>query len=299
MLASFQLPILILIFLAPISLGALGRPKEGFWLAWALGLCFFPAWLTWRVSPTVEINTRTAIALGGGVASLAFPRSKPRSRWGIVDLVFLVCLIGMLISEVATGSAGMFAPVAIILGWAIPYLVGRRFFATADEIGRFAKLMAPIIALTTAAAVFETISRVNIYNYLFSRFLLYQEIRGEFSRMGMKRATFSVSLPISFGMLMVLVLPWSLMAARQPGGPRWRRLLPAINMGAAACSLSRGPIAMGLLAWAITIFCWRPRLRRLLGGWGSRGPSSSSSRSIRSSTRAPRSSATRPRVWSS
>ena len=267
MLTKLEVPFLALIFLMPIIFAILGRGKEGFWLMWALATCLLAQWFAWRAHAFVIVDTRTAIALGGLVALLLFPRPNVPVRLKVFDYLIAVSYFSMLGTTIMTG-AGVLAPFPPLITWIIPYLVGRRFFTSTDDIARFARIMAPIILASAAIAFAEMLSKVNIYTYSFSRVLLYAELHGEFYRMGMRRATVNVNMPIAYGLVMTLVMPWALLASRMPGGRPWYKFLPGITLCASGCSLSRGPFAACALTWGISVFFSRPKLRRLLGTIG-------------------------------
>jgi hypothetical protein len=86
-------------------------------------------------------------------------------------------------------------------------------------------------------------------------------------RWGLRRVEGPTFHPIFFGLLLVLLMPWALAAARRARlgtGPRWWALLPWLVGIAAFLTMSRGPQLAMLLTLLITLFCRFPAWRKVM-----------------------------------
>lgn len=238
--------------------------REGLWLAWWSGLLICPAWLTFHFG-SLEVDLRT-VALGSALVGFALqPEAGPHGlgRPVVADFLALLLTAGNLGSEFMVGKFGPLTGPEIVRLWLLPYVVGRLFLRTADDIPAMLGTFSPVCAFASIYAMVESVIKFNPINKLLGKTYGLLE-QGEGYRMGLKRAQGATNHPIFFGLVLVMILPWAFEAsrlARAGRGPKWWRTVPWLLGGALFGTVSRGPQGSGLLVTFLAIFFRNARLR--------------------------------------
>jgi hypothetical protein len=237
--------------------------REALWRSWLLTLLVLPSWLVAQSGAlTYDLRTASELAVLIGFA-LSPPKDGPPARFLLADLLAIGLSSSIIISQYQVGHFGPLAGPDIVRKWLLPYLMGRFFLGSAADIGRVLPIFARMVAWMSVLAMVEAVVKFNIINKVLGKtFSLLEE--GEGYRWGMKRAQGNLEHPIFFGMLLVMIFPWTVEAfrrARQGRGPRWWRYLPLLIGGALFATVSRGPQIAALFTFAATVFFRKKRWR--------------------------------------
>lgn len=125
------------------------------------------------------------------------------------------------------------------------------------------------VVFAVSAAV-ESITEFNLFELPFGVRPMEGPPR-DLSRWGIKRAYGPVMNPIYFGMLQMLLFPWTMYgaaAAMRKSGPRWWRVAPVVAGVGVCCTASRAPmLGLAVLLYASAVLLL-PHWRRILLGVG-------------------------------
>ena len=237
-------------------------------LAWAYSF-ILPTMLQIHIfGALVEIRPAVLLFV---VANLIFTGERwLPERWLWIDTLAVCLVISQLISEGVSDHIGPSAILGYGLDWMLPYLFGRLTLQSLDDMRRLVRAAAYVIVVLCAAAATEAITRVNPLHLIVAgpaAFHVPSDVRW-----GMRRAEGPSQHPISFGMMLVLLMPWAIEGAAQARagrGPRWWRHLPWLNGAAVFFAMSRGPqVAAVICLFGLVCFrypAWRLRLITGLG----------------------------------
>ncbi|MBN8624422.1 MAG: O-antigen ligase family protein [Planctomycetes bacterium] len=218
--------------------------------ALALGMSMvLPNWLVREVG-AVLFDLRLVCAIAAIGCVLLHPATRWQPRFVFADLV-IVGLIGtQTLTELMTGSPTATQLLENVVQWLTPYAFGRVVWQSAEDGERLLPIMAVCCAILGIWATFESITRINPVQMALG---YAGSLQGQHDiRWGLRRADGPLMHPIFMGMQMVLLLPFSLEAARRAKigtGPNWWKWTPWLTAAGAFFSMSRGP-QMGLLATA-------------------------------------------------
>jgi len=237
-----------------------GGARTGLWWGWLIALLLVPSWIAIRLGP-LSLDLRTVAAVGGLALLWLFGRRNNHPHWLIADAVMAVLFGLQLASEYRTGSFGLLSAAELMRSWLLPYIVGRCFFGSTDDIVSVLPIIARATLVLSLYAFFEAITHINPINDLANKtYGLLEEGAGY--RWGLKRAQAFFDHPIYFGFLLVLILPWAIVARRQSmlgESPGWWKALPFLVAGALACTASRGPIIAGIITACVPALMAKPR----------------------------------------
>ena len=235
---------------------------------WALGSAvalslLLPTWVTLRLGPTVIIDLRIAAAAIALLVYCAHPRTRWRGPLLVADFVILALCLVHVAADIVNDGFQWLLPLRAYGEWALPYVAGRlavQNFADARRLLPVACAISVVLGLWSMA---EAVFRVDPINYLVGQRPAESDNPSTL-RMGFKRAEGPARHAIYFGMLQVLLWPWTLQIARSQlkGTAAVRRWpLPVISVGGVLATMSRGPmLALGVVLYLLTILRW-PRLR--------------------------------------
>lgn len=245
---------------------------------WFAAMLLCPAWQQWQVR-SIYLDHRSIAAGLGLLLLIVYPRKdglKPLSRFTPMptDFFILVMFTSMMMTSVLKEGIAPLTPVEFGRQFLLPYIVGRIFIQRSRDIEDIAPVLCKIMLIVTLLGIFEAFSRRNLVNEIFRmKFGLLET--GEGYRWGMKRAIGCVRHPIFNGLMLVMVLPWTVAVAHfwkrgeAKGEKRklWKRApwLAAISV---FFSVSRGPHAAAIATAGIITFFRKPALRvpLLIGG---------------------------------
>jgi hypothetical protein len=234
---------------------------------WFVAMLLCPAWQFMQVR-SIHLDHRSIAAGLGLVLLFAFPRKdglRPLKRFVLmptdlfIGLLFLSIMITLLIKE----HMAPLTPVEFGRQFLLPYLIGRLFLQRSKDIEDVAPVLSRVLLIVTVLGVLEALTRRNLVNEVFGmRFGLLET--GEGYRWGMKRAIGNVRHPIFNGLMLVMVIPWTVAVhhywKRGPKRKLWRQL-PLMGAVAVFFSVSRGPHAAALASAGIMTFFRKPALR--------------------------------------
>jgi hypothetical protein len=222
----------------------------------------FPAWVAVNLGPTL-FNLRS---FGCLVALVIVAVTSFRLLPGgisITDVIVLAIATSQVTTEYNVGNLTASTWMSALVEWIVPYLLGRIAFESVHDLKRLTAIMAWVCLGLSTLAIIESITKVNVLNLVFAHV---GSLQGETDiRWGLKRAEGPVSHPIFFGLVLVMILPWALEAARRAkdgDGPRWWLATPWLTGIAACCPMSRGPQIGVMACLLLTVFLRFPAWRR-------------------------------------
>ncbi len=241
----------------PILLAASIGARRALWIAWPAALLLLPVWMNLTMG-ALRLDLRTGAAVGCLIGFLVNPETPSPRKWLLPDSLMAALIAVQIVSERQVGQFGTFTIPEVLRQWLLPYLMGRMFLSSTADIARAVRPVSRLLLIVTAFAMFEAVTKFHPINKLLGRTYGLLE-QGEGYRMGLKRSQAMTDHPIFFGMMMVLLLPWAIEAARRAKageGPKWWRLVPWLVGGALVGSVSRGP-QLSAIFTAMTAFFFR------------------------------------------
>lgn len=235
-----------------VTTAALRGPRAAATSAFVLSLAL-PCWVYFE-SGALRIDIRTALALVGLGCVLLHPLSQFSFRPIIADLLLATLVVVQIVSDCLTTDVTPAVAVDIAIQWFVPYALGRIAVRSADDVRRLMPGMVVVcLALSLWSAV-ESITRINPIGSLVGHVGSIQGMQD--LRWGLRRAEGPLTHPIFFGLLLVMLLPFAMQAARMARngtGPRWWTWTPWCIAGGTLFSMSRGP-QMGIGITLLTMF---------------------------------------------
>jgi hypothetical protein len=239
--------------------------KDGMRLAWFLATLAVPGWF-YVIFRSITLDAMTGVAVATFAVLLARPFTGLRTTWVVSD--FLVALL--VLSAIAADAVNRILIPGTVLElvriWLFPYLLGRLFLSTWEDMGR---TLPAVVVLAAALSVFglvEAVTRTNLLAVASGKSWELLE-KSEGFRWGLKRAQGTTNHPIYFGLLLALTLPWVLMAYRaalRHAAPRWWLAVPFLLVAAAFVTVSRSAQLAVLIVLAADLFFRRPRYRPVM-----------------------------------
>ena len=246
-----------LCLVVPIGLAGIIGARRTLWIVWPAALVLLPVWINVTVG-AMRLDLRTAAAVGCLIGFLVRPENSAPFRLLASDWLVAFLIFVQVISEREVGQFGTFTIPEILRQWLLPYLLGRMFLGSTADVARALRPLSRILLLVTLFAMFEAVTKFHPINKLLGRTYGLLE-QGEGYRMGLKRSQAMTDHPIYFGMMLVLLHPWAIEAARRAKaglGPKWWRFLPWLIAGALVGSVSRGP-QLSAIVTALAAFFFR------------------------------------------
>ncbi len=188
--------------------------------------------------------------------------SDPKIRWRLCVSDFLMAAFAVLIAY-SKHLSGDFSPTTVLditFQWIVPYVFGRLMANLPNPVMRMSLVVVAAAALLAVLVTFEALTHVNIFNTVVGRPGSVEAEVGQ--RWGLRRADGVLIHPISMGMMIAALLPWTLVAASavkrraiQPLGPLWFwGFAPLLVAFSILFPLSRGPILIMLGTIATIVF---------------------------------------------
>jgi len=236
--------------------------RDGMRLAWFLATLAVPWWFTVPFK-SIAVDAMTGVAIATLLALFTRPFTGTRTTWMLTDLLVVAVVAAGVISD---GVNRILIPgtiVELIRPWILPYLIGRLFLTSWDDMGHTLPVVVVLGTALSLFALFEAVSHTNILAVATGKSWDILD-KGEGFRWGLKRAQGITNHPIYFGLLIALTLPWLLMAARMAmarTAPRWWIAVPALAAAAAFVTVSRAAQIAVLIVFASDLFFRRPSYR--------------------------------------
>ena len=269
----FILSSILLCVVAVVASQRYGSSRATLWATWTTAVWFMQVWIAKPIGSMVIDLRLVAVLLGilGMLLTSAKHRedSAVRLRPSLADLVLVLLFLCICVSQYSVDRLRPLGPAELARKWVLPYIAGRLFIGSRNDLKRVAPLVSGAIALVCALALFEATLKINLPNKLLGRRYSVLEA-GEGYRWGMKRAQGPMDHPIFFGMALVMSMPWALHGRElaKTLGRRWLAWVPwSLAVGLFA-TVSRGPQICSLGPVAAYLFFRKPRLRLWLVGLG-------------------------------
>lgn len=257
---SYAFFVISLVGTAAIALRSPGR--RGLWTAWFLGILTMPVWLRFEVGAE-RFDMRTGAAIGGLICLFAGSDKLGLRRPVIADALIVMLAIVEMISDLNVSEFGKFTIPEGIRFWVLPYFIGRIFFESANDVVGCLQPFCKVVVGISLFSMFESVTKFHVVNKLLGKTYAILE-SGEGYRMGLKRSQGMTDHPIYFGLVLVMLLPFAIQAAREGRagrGPAWWRLTPWLMGGALFGTVSRGPQMAGLAGSFLAFFFGNRRWR--------------------------------------
>ena len=258
-------PLFLILLLWTVVTAQKHGPRSAIWLCWMTALLMCPTWIMTRYGGLLlDLRTATAVGVLIGFA-LAGPGQLSASFRQVVlgDVLALFFIGAQILSQFTVGPFTPLTGPEMLRRMLLPYLMGRLCLSSAEDVDRMVPLLAKLCLILSLYAVVEGVSRVHIVNKMLGKSYGLLE-QGEGYRMGLKRAQGPVDHPIFFGMMLVMLFPWSIEAmrrARAGRGPRWWIWVPIAMGGGLFVTVSRGAQIAAVFTLFATLWFRRPRWR--------------------------------------
>lgn len=224
-----------------------------------------PSWLILPIAG-IPFDVTSTIACVGLILYCFHPDAAFRTTLCATDGAVLAMFGVHVLSDTLHEGFHIGIPCRAYGEWIVPYLAGRVSVHNVEDIRRLRPTACAVaIALGTWAAI-EATSGINPVNSLIGQ-RPEDDMPQYVVRWGLKRAEGPTIHPIWFGMVQVLLLPWTLSAANSSFGgraPRWQILAPICNVIGVCFSLSRGPWGMLAMTLYGAIACRIPKVRKVM-----------------------------------
>ncbi len=214
----------------------------------------------------MPIDMRLAFSVIGIAVCCVRPKSILPTRLVAADFALLAMVAVHVISDWRNDGVSAVVPLRAFGEWMVPYLVGRIALRNMDDARGLVPFALTVCLVLAAVSVIESFSRINLTELAYG----VRPVEGfdrDASRWGLKRAFGPTMHPIYFGVLQLLLFPWSLYAATRAARGRistWWILAPVASGLGIFFSLSRGPIlAVPIAMYVFALFGirrWRPAL---------------------------------------
>lgn len=269
MIKFFAVEFCLLLFI-----GLQCRKKDGahaLRTGWFAAMLLCPAWQQWQIR-SIELDHRSIAAGLGLLLLIVYPRKdglKPLARIKPMptDFFVVVLFISIMMTLIIKEGLSPLTPVEFARQYLLPYIIGRIFIQRSKDIEEIAPVLCRILLIVTVLGVLEALTRKNLVNEIFRMHFGLLEM-GEGYRWGMKRAIGNVRHPIFNGLMLVMVLPWTVAVhhfwkrGEQKGEKRklWKRAPWLVGISV-FFSVSRGPHAAAIATAGILTFFRKPALR--------------------------------------
>jgi hypothetical protein len=243
--------------------------RDGGGIMMMIGILLIPCWMEVKL-PVMGVDPRSLFAMAFLAGSLLQPFGERRPLgWRFPDLLILMLVAAMTVSQVVARSVSPLAPFTPLRELVLPYLVGRIYFRSPREIERILPILCKCLTLAAALAAVEAITKKNPLELVWGRPWLTAAVADqEFDmvRWGLKRAYSVQTHPIYLGLTFAMMLPWAIEAAVQSfqrRGPMWWRLMPVITLVGVVATGSRAAQICSIFVMALTFCQAVPRVRPL------------------------------------
>jgi hypothetical protein len=247
------------------ALALAGGPRGALRLGWPIALLLVPPWVAVPAGGIVldaRLAAGAAALLGLAMHGGASAWRRAWGRWLLSDLIIVLIVTSHAITAYTVGELTPSAVPSFLIRWALPYLVGRVFLGSSDDVRGALTPIGLCLLVLAAYGVVEAATGINPVRRLFGvSSPLVDEGAGRF---GLRRAVGPFAHSIYFGLAQALALPWALEAARRGrvgDGPRWWRVLPWATLAGIGSSLSRAALLSGLVTCYVAAFFAHRRWR--------------------------------------
>lgn len=232
-------------------------------LGWGVIISFvFPCWITHLIlGVPLDLRISTSFVL----SLLTLFQSARRITWSFNATDWAVlALYGVHVTSDSIQDGFGFSHMVRAFGeWSLPYIAGRLSARNVEDWRWLTWIAVTVAVLLAVWAVTESITRVNIGDSIFGVRPADRTdpmaIRG-----GFKRAEGPTRHAIWFGMIQVLLLPFTVAAAYRSvrnEGPLWWIVAPICSLCGTCATVSRGPVLAAVAVLYLTALLSFPKLR--------------------------------------
>lgn len=249
---------LILFMLFPLTVSGIGIYRA-IWLFWPISVTLLPNRFVYVPIGGHRIHIDMLIYLAAVPMLILSPGRPSGGRLRLLDLVVLLLALTDVISTTINQGLYLFEMTYTPLRNYLPYLIGRMYLRSEDDLYPVLSAMSRVLGVVAVLALLETFTRTGIIVSLV--------IGGRYSteiRYGLMRACLGYFGPLPLGDTVLMLMPWTLEAARwgrDGSGPRWWRHAPKFAFLTLLATLSRGPVLAGFVVLAGDLFFRKPQLR--------------------------------------
>ncbi|MEZ6143222.1 MAG: hypothetical protein R3B84_21870 [Zavarzinella sp.] len=221
-----------------------------------------PWWLQVQVR-SIEMNAATTVGLTVLAIALFRPFQGLTTRWIFADLIVGLLVATTVISDLNNKILIPTRSLEVALTWLLPYVMGRLFIQKPEDLLSVLPYLCIFVLLIGGYALVEAFGKKNVLADLLG--MKWERASdAELYRWGLLRARGHTTHPIYFGLLMVLVLPWLLLASRQTmrgyGQDWWIATIPLAALATFVTVSRAAQLAMGIVFGA-DLFFRHPRWR--------------------------------------
>ena len=221
-----------------------------------------PSWLTQEMYG-FPVSIPLIIGMSALGAYCIHPRAIFRARLVLVDWAILCLSVTHICVDWGHQGFSFSVPLRAYGEWYVPYVCGRLALRNADDVRALLPLMVGVIIWLAVISAVQGLTGVDLAETVFGVGQVDTNAR-MFSRWGIHRAFGHLRNPIYFGVLQLLLFPWSVYAAARAWnhrGPSWWLVLPLLTAVGVFFPMSRacqgGLVLSALLAWLLTRTRWQ------------------------------------------
>lgn len=247
-----QLPFFFIVGVGTLALAMTHGFRTALRLVYLPILLLAPVWLREESLSSVVIDLRL-VAACGILPALILALFRKRQKILLADIAVVALLGVIFISMNLAGEIRLLTFFELVRMFVLPYVMGRWFFASDEDLDRTLPLLAAICLLIGVWSVFEAVTHINpvLKLPMAPTFWRLEGGSEEGFRWGLKRSQGPQGHPIHWGLAMVMILPWAMAAAqrvRTNRGPTWWWLAPGAMLAAILVTVSRGAWIAALVA---------------------------------------------------
>lgn len=226
-----------------------------------------PVWLVWEVQGH-PVNIRVIVTLLALGAYDIHPKATFRTKLTWADFALLALIFIHILSDWRDGGVDGFVPLRAYCEWAMPYLAGRLALQCVDDVRRLLPVAIFVGIALSVISIDEALTEVNPVEWAFGDRPVEMAPR-DMSRWDMKRAYGPTMHAIFFGIIQLLLFPWTIYAAHRAqrgAGPMWWIGTPFLSAAGIVCTGSRGPVlGMAVLGFSVLFVMFKAQRKLMLG----------------------------------
>jgi len=224
-----------------------------------------PSWITQEFFD-FPITIPVAVGMAALGAYCVHPRAVFRARLGLIDWAILSLFVVHMCSDWSQQGFSWSVPLRAYGEWYVPYVTGRIAIRNADDFRALMPIMVFAVIWLSVVSIVQGLTGIDLAETVFGSGQVDAHAR-EMSRWGFHRAFGPLKNPNYFGVLQLLLFPWSVYAAANAWnrrGPGWWLILPLLTAVGVFFPMSRaswvGLLISIVLVWLLTQTRWRVTL---------------------------------------
>lgn len=232
-----------------------------------------PTWII-EVVAGFPVHVRFAVTVAALGVYCLHPKSKVSFRLTWIDLAGLALIVVHLVSDWSNEGFNWFVPLRAYGEWFVPYIAGRLAIQSLDDVRQVLPVAGGVAVLLAIGGISESLLRFDVWPAVFGPPPVnapppLDTLRPDVFRWGLRRASGPTMNPNFFGLLQLLLLPWTMYAAVRASRGRaagWWAAAPFLCAVGVVSPLSRSAHAGLLILLFVQLFLMWPRTRPILLG---------------------------------